>query len=156
MRIVVDTNWLVATYFSDKNHFRTQIVRRFIDRLDAAWIVPLPALLEARNIFALSARTANGAEWKVFQSHLGTQIIIPDVSWEEVQAKTEELSDRYSARVAIGTLDLMILATALKCEATHFLSFDTNSNARALASVLKLKVFPDLTADDKRRVAALR
>lgn len=50
----------------------------------------------------------------------------------------------------------MILASALKAEATHFLSFDTHSNLRALAAVLKLKVFPELTAADKRRIAALR
>ena len=156
MRIVADTNWLVATYFSDKNQSRTEIVKRFIDRCDAPWIVPLPALLETRNIFSLSAKTAKSSEWKVFESHFGTRILIPDVSWQEIQSKTEELSDRFSAKAAIGTLDLMILATALKAEATHFLSFDSNSNARALAALLKLKVFPDLTADDKRRVAALR
>lgn len=51
---------------------------------------------------------------------------------------------------------LVALASALKTEATHFLSFDTNSSVRAMAAVVKLKVYPELTAEDKRRMAAFR
>src|SRR5438309_1950311 len=123
MKLVADTNWLIATYFADVKQPRTQIVDRFAERCDAPWFVPLPALIEARNIFALLARISNSQQWKVLQSHIGTRIFIPDVSWQEIQSKTEELCDRFSSKAAIGTVDLMIIATALKLEATHFLSF---------------------------------
>jgi hypothetical protein len=66
------------------------------------------------------------------------------------------LIGRFSHKALLGSLDVMLAAHALDSGATHFLSFDTGSNLRALAAVLKLKVFPDLTADDKRRMALLR
>lgn len=53
-------------------------------------------------------------------------------------------------------MDRMILSSGLQAGATHFLSFDTNSSARSLAAHLKLKAFPELTAEDKRRIAAFR
>jgi predicted nucleic acid-binding protein len=156
MKAIADTNWLVAAYFNDINESRTATVERFIARYDGPWIVSLPTLLETRNIFSYCATAANSNEWRIFQSHIGTRILLPDLDWDEIQAKTEELSDRFSAKMRVGTFDLMILATALKVEATHLLSFDTNSSLRALGAVLKFKVFPELTAEDKQRVAAFR
>jgi hypothetical protein len=156
MKIVADTNWLVAAYFVNVDLSRTDIVIRFADHWDVAWRVPRPVLLEAQNVFAAYAGKPNGDEWITFQGDVGTKLFIPELGWNELLATTEELCDRFSHKTRLGTLDLMILASALRIEATHFLSFDTDSSTRALAAHLKLKVFPDLTAEDKRRMALFR
>ncbi len=156
MRIVVDTNWLVAGYFIKLNQSRSEIVRRFAERGDVPWTVPAPALFEARNVFAAYSGQVNCPEWKRLRMDIGLKLLLPLCSWEEIVKKAEELSDRFATKGRVGTFDLLILATAFKAEATHFLSFDSNSGLRAMAAVMKLKVFPELTGEDKQRVAALR
>ncbi|HEX7860308.1 MAG TPA: PIN domain-containing protein [Verrucomicrobiae bacterium] len=156
MKIAVDTNWLVAAYFIKLDQPRSETVVRFSERCDLPWIVSLPALLEARGVFSFYGGSTASVERKKLQADLGTTLLVASTPWEDIAKKTEELSDRFSTKARLGMVDLMILASALKAEATHFLSFDSNSNLRALASVLKLKVFPELTADDRRRAAALR
>ncbi|MDB6036876.1 MAG: hypothetical protein JWM99_717 [Verrucomicrobiales bacterium] len=156
MRIVVYTNWLVAAYFIKRNQSRSEIVSRFAERCDIPWTVPAPALLEARSVFAAYAGKANGPEWEKLKADMGLKLLQLPFSWDEIVRKAEELSDRFATKARVGTFDLLILATALKVEATHLLSFDTNSSLRALGAVLQFKVFPELTTEDKQRVAALR
>lgn len=156
MKIVADTNWLVAAYIVKLDQPRTEIVHRFIERCDLPWIVPPPALIEARSVFASYTNTPKSPEWERLKGDLGHKLLPSPHSWEEIALKAEELSDRFSPKARVGTLDLLILAAAVKAEATHFLSFDSNSNTRGLAAVLKLKVFPDLTVADKQRAAAFR
>jgi hypothetical protein len=151
MKPVVDTNRLVAAYFVKLNETRTQAVGRFGRRWDVPWVVPPPVLIECRNVFAFYSGEPAGPEWTRFRSDLEGKLSMPGIKWEEIVSKTEELCDRFGAKARLGTMDLMILACALKTEATHFLSFDTGSSTRALAAHLKLNVFPDLTPEDKRR-----
>ena len=156
MRIFADSNWLVATFFVKDDQHRSHIVRRFSEKADFPILISLPVLFECRNTFALPAGENNGSEWKDLSDAIGTRISIAEVSWESIAAKGEDLSGRFSHKARLGAMDMLILASALNAEATHFLSFDSSSNLRALASVLKLKVFPELTAEDRRRAAALR
>lgn len=156
MRIVADTNWLVATYFVKLSQPRTDIVRRFSQQYDGPWLIPAPALLEAKTVFAGYTRETNSLEWRKLTADLGDKLSVPRFSWDEIATKAEELADRFAHKARLGTFDLMIVATAIKADATHFLSFDSNSNTRALAATLKLKVYPELTAEDRQRMAALR
>lgn len=98
----------------------------------------------------------NSKEWQRFQSHLGTKLLDAPAPWAAVIKETESIIRQYSHKGKLGTADMIFVASAIEGGAKHFLSFDTNSNLRALAAVLKLKVFPDLTAEDKRRMAVFR
>ena len=78
------------------------------------------------------------------------------VDWAAISDKAEDLFARHSHRAKLGTFDVMLVASAVLSEATHFLSFDTNSNARALAAAAKMKLFPELADADRQRLSALR
>jgi hypothetical protein len=153
---MADSNWLVAAYVTGQNPVRTEVVRRFTARMDVPIWLSLVVELECQNIFAALGQEPKGEEWCQFQADIGTKLLVTEIGWNSLVEKSRELFQRFSHKARLGTLDTMILASALKAEATHFLSFDTNSNTRALAAVLKLKVFPALTAEDRRRMAAFR
>lgn len=135
---------------------RAEIVRRFITRHDVPFLVSDIVLLECENVFASIAAAQNPLEWQRLVGEIGTKVTKIDFAWEQLAVDARSMIRRFSHKAPISTFDTMILAAAVKAEATHFLSFDKNSNLRALAAVLKLKVFPELTADDKRRMAVLR
>jgi predicted nucleic acid-binding protein len=154
VRVLADTNWLVAAYFRRKDANRSIAVERFAKRHDVPWMISPVVLMECENTFKRLAEDAHPSEWGDLKADIGTRIFITNDNWDEISVKAKELVQRFSHRESLGTLDLMILASALKAEATHLLSFDTGSNLRALAAVLKLKVVPELTAKDKTRMAA--
>ena len=156
MRIFADTNWLVAGYFVKTDQGRSEIVRNFSARCDAPWLISPVVWLECQNIFSGIAREPNPPEWRNFQADIGTKLLVPEVTWDAMNIKAKELLNRFSHKARLGTFDVMLVASALKADATHFLCFDTQSNLRALAAVLKLKVFPELTPEDKRRISVLR
>lgn len=156
MRFLADTNWLVAAYFADQDVHRTEIVTRFTARWDLPWLVSPVVLLESRNVFASLSARQNPPEWRRLQDVIGTRLIVPEMTWEAIEAKAQEFFQRFSHKARIGTLDAMLIGAGVIARATHFLSFDKNSNARAMAAVLKLKVFPELTAEDRRRMALFR
>jgi predicted nucleic acid-binding protein len=156
MRFAVDTNWLVATYFIDDDVRRTEIVERFVARHQPQCIVSPVVLLESENVFSTLAANPRPNEWHRLQSDLGRRLLRSELTWDAMEEKARELFRRFSHRASISTFDVMIIAGALKAEATHFLSFDTRSNTRAFAAVLKLKVVPELSEEDKRRMARFR
>jgi len=76
--------------------------------------------------------------------------------WTEIVEQAAELTGRYAHKATISSGDLLVVASAFLSGATWFLSFDQNSGARALANVLKLTVFPNLTARDQKLAAHLK
>jgi len=156
VNLFADTNWLVAAYFRKKAADRSAIVQRHSIRVDLPWFISSPVWMECENTFRTISADPNPAEWVSLQEDLGDRIEMPENNWDTICTKAKELMRRFSHQGRLGTMDVMILASALKLEATHFLSFDTNSHARALAAVLKLKVYPDLTGEDKARMASFR
>lgn len=113
-------------------------------------------LAECSTVFPYLAGEPNPLQWIKLRKDVEERISLSVDSWDAITAKADDLIRLYSHKARLGTMDMLILASARKAEATHFLSFDTNSNLRALAAHLKLKVFPELTAGDKRRIAAFR
>jgi predicted nucleic acid-binding protein len=156
MTLFADTNWLVAAYFDKADANRSAIVQRFGARTDSPWIISAVVLMECANTFPALAGEPNPEAWRELQRDIGRRVWLLDAGWSAIAANADDLISRFSHRARLGTLDLMILASALKCGATHFLSFDTNSSARALAAVLKLKVVPELTELDRRRMQFFR
>ncbi len=148
-----DTNWLVAAYFVND---RTPIVQRFASKSDQPWHLSPPVLLECHAVFPRLAKAAAPAPLNKLQADLGTKLILHAFPWEDLQARAKSLLGQYAHKVEIGVLDAMILSAAKAAGAEWFLCFDTGSNAWALAAVLKLRVFPDLSDKDKPRVAVLR
>lgn len=156
MKVFADTNWIVAAYFRRLDPKRTFVVDRFSAKFDRPWMVSAIVALECENTFRLIGAHAEPPEWRSLQSDFGSRLNQTEDSWISIEAKAKVLFRQFSCKSRIGTLDTMILASAILAGATHFLSFDSNSNLRALASVLKLKVFPELTPEDKRRMTAFR
>lgn len=155
IRPFADTNWLAANYFTVDRQ-RTSAVRRFAEKWDCPWHVAAIVNLECQNLFASLAKAQSSKEWQLLQSHFGATLIAAAPGWDLVMKRTSSLISQYSHKARIGLSDLVLLGTALEDAATHLLSFDTNSNLRALASVLKLKVYPELTVEDKRRAHLFR
>jgi hypothetical protein len=65
-----------------------------------------------------------------------------------------ELFARYSHRLALGTFDVALLASAKLSGATRLLSFDRT--LQALAAAEGLHVFPPLDAESKRWLTQLK
>ena len=156
MRLFADTNWLVASYFNTPDNDRTGIVGRFARRHELPLLVSPIVYLEMQNVFCWITRSSNPREWEQFQTDLGTKLLLLPMDWPELSAMAEALLRRYSHRAKLGTFDVLLVAAALSAKATHFLSFDTKSNARALAIACKLKVFPELVEADKQGLSTLR
>ncbi len=156
MRFFADTNWLVATYFNKVDDERSGIVRRFARRYDRPLMVAPIVYLEARNVFCWMAGSANPKEWQLLEADLGSKLLLLPMDWAAISNKAEELFARHSHRAKLGTFDVMLVASAVLSDATHFLSFDTNSSARALAAAAKLKLFPELAEADRQRLSTLR
>ena len=76
------------------------------------------------------------------------------VLWSAVAEKAREIIERYGSKLRAGTLDTLHIAHALLLGCTWFLSFDTHSNARVLAAACRLRVCPELSADEKARLSA--
>jgi predicted nucleic acid-binding protein len=74
------------------------------------------------------------------------------LDWTVVLTKSTQLIDRFGSRLKTGVLDTLHVAHALHSGCTRFLSFDSDSNARALAVSCRLKVYPELTARERARV----
>lgn len=153
--IYADTNFLLACHFQVPG--RSDAVERFLRGNSLPVIVGELAELEAENRFARECGTPDGPQWQCFQARLdaGDWIREP-VTWPSLRDKTRELLAGYAPRASLGTADVMHLAAAKLAGCTWFASFDTHSNARALALALRLKIFPDPTTEDRRKLACLR
>ena len=154
MNAFADTNWLVAAYFLEAASNRHEIVERYSRKHGQPWVVSQVVLLEARNVFARTAKEKNPEEWADLQSDLGRRVLVDTMQWDLVRQKTETLFERYSYKATIGTFDAVLLASALLTGARIFLSFD--SQLKALAAAERLTVFPELTSHERTLLAALR
>src|ERR1043166_2910079 len=148
-----DTNWLVAACFVND---RTPTVQRFVRKNDWPWHISPPVLFECHAVFPRLARVADPAQLKLLKADVGGKIILHSFPWDDLQARASNLIAQCAHNGEIGAFDAMIVAAAKTAGAQWFLCFDTGSNARALAAALKLRVFPELTEDDKERFALLR
>ena len=153
MMAFADTNWLVAAYFLND---RTATVQRFTSRNDWPWHISPPVLLECHAVFPRLAEVTDPTELTRLKADVGSKIIQHSFPWDYLQTRAKALLAQYAHKTEIGAFDAMILSAAKAAGAEWFLCFDTGSNARALAAALKLRVFPELSSEDKERLATLR
>lgn len=153
MKLFADTNWLCAALLDQKE--RTVIVERFQRRHSEAVTICPPVLVETRKVLAHHFATPRSEAWLQLEKSIGTRIRL-ESDWPHLERKSIELLERYAPKGETGTFDLFILGGALLSGASHFLSFDSGSNLRALAALQKLEVIPPLSEEDKSRMAKFR
>lgn len=151
-----DTNWLVASYFECGD--RSEQVRRFQRRVGN---VPLHVgplqLAEAEVVFRRIAADPDPSALKNLVNGLASEFIIEHrTNLDSLSRSAMEIIRRFAHRVPLGWLDAAILGQAVSVGADTFVSFDTNSAARAVAHALKLQVFPKLSPRDRELAGQCR
>jgi predicted nucleic acid-binding protein len=154
MRPLADTNWL-ARYYIPPGPLH-EICLRQVERHDVPLHISPPVLYEVSTVFPRLTGHANPAALVQLKSDFGDNVIFHPLDWSLLERKGAELLDKYAHKAAIGAMDSLIVASAIAAGCDWFYSFDTGSNARALAAASRLKVFPDLTEEDMTRLAVLR
>jgi predicted nucleic acid-binding protein len=154
MKPFADTNWL-ARYYLESGPLH-EVCRRQMQRHEVPLHIAPPVLYEARTVFPRMTGQANPAVLARLKSDFGDSIVFHPLEWSLLEKMGAELLEKYAHKSEIGAMDSLIVASAVAADCDWFYSFDTGSNARALAAACRLKVFPDLTADDRSRLAALR
>jgi predicted nucleic acid-binding protein len=149
-----DTNWLVALYSSHERESQHRIAAKFMRCHGGQLLLSQPVLLEARNIFSRKTGRPDPPEWEELTGDFDGKLFVDPMNWHLLRRETEILLSRYAWRTSIGTLDALIVASAKLAGATRFLSFD--SLATVLAAAEDMDVFPELDAEAKRLLKALR
>jgi hypothetical protein len=70
-------------------------------------------------------------------------------SFEETVNMAGDLFRRYAPRSNVGIPDILHIAAARRFGCQWFLSFDSASGGRAVAHACGLRLFPDLSPDDR-------
>lgn len=152
-----DTNWLEAIYFEstdNKQQQREATVQRYMRKHGGQLAISQLVYLEARNVFSRTAQESEPEEWRRFVADFNGLIYLDPMNWDFVRRDAFVLFQRYSHRVAAGTFDMAILASAKLSGATRFLSFD--ETLKALSFAEGLDVFPPLAPEGKQLLARLK
>ena len=147
----LDANFATALHFNIRG--QTELAEKFVRKNSEPFVFSELAELECRRAFILQTGKPRSDNWIRLLAVADAAWQREPVAWREVSEKARELVDRFGARLKAGTLDTLHIAHALRSGCTRFLSLDTNSNARVLAASCRLKVYPNLTALEKGRVA---
>ena len=147
----LDSNFIAALHFNIVG--QTAVAEKFVRKASLPFLVSSLADLECRRAFIFRAGHGKSENWLRFQDKLdaGAWLRFP-VQWDRAAAKATDLIEKCGATLNCGTLDTLHVALAQLAGCTWFLSFDTNSNARVLAASARLKVYPELTPQEKAKV----
>ncbi len=147
----LDSNFIAALHFNIVG--QTEVAEKFVRKASLPFLASSLGELECRRAFILRAGHGKSENWRQFQDKLdaGVWVRFP-MQWDRVAAKAVDLIEKHGAALNCGTLDTLHVALAQIAGCTWFLSFDTNSNARVLAASVRLKVYPDLTPQEKGKV----
>ncbi|MBC5800275.1 MAG: type II toxin-antitoxin system VapC family toxin [Candidatus Eremiobacteraeota bacterium] len=144
MTIYADTSFLVTLYVEeDRTRESRRLLRRYKKPLSAIWF----SLLEARNALRLLHfreqldAKALAETLALLQESLAKRTIVAvPIDADELAARAEKISSRYTARRGLRTLDLIHVAAASLLTATNFLSYDERQ--RGVAEHIGLTVAP--------------
>ena len=146
----LDANFATALHFNIEG--QTALAERFARKTSSGFVLSPLAELECRRAFILLAGHARSENWLRLASKLDSgEWIHSSIQWDRMAEKSAELMDKFGGRLKAGTLDTLHVALALLSGCTRFLSFDTNSNARVLAASVRLKIYPDLSPEERSR-----
>ena len=87
-----------------------------------------------------------------FEQSFGGVLVFEPSDWSRAWPEAENRARKLSPRLKPSALDLLHVAMASHHVASHFLSFDSNSRQRPLAASAGLKVWPELTRQERGRV----
>jgi hypothetical protein len=148
----LDANFATALHFNIRG--QTELAEKFVRKNSRPIILSELAELECYRAFVIRTGTLASENWSRLQGLItdGTWRREP-VIWNVLAQKGRQLIERCGSRLRAGTLDTLHIAQALLSGCTWFLSFDSNSNARLLAAICRLRVFPELNASEKARLA---
>jgi predicted nucleic acid-binding protein len=147
----LDANFVAALHFGIRG--QTELAEKFVRKNSEPFLLSELAELECRRAFAIRSGKQHSENWKRLVSLVEEGVWVREpLQWKPVLERCEQLIDRFGIKLKAGTLDTMHVAHALHSGCTRFLSFDNDSNARALAVSCRLKVYPELTAREKGRV----
>lgn len=149
-----DTNWIAAMFFELEGPLkeRNQIVHRFLRRHTRQLVVSDVVMLEVENVFRRNAAQPNPPELDELKSD--GRFYRDPMNWPRVRLEAVEIFRRRAHKLALGTFDVTLLASAKLAGAKTFLSFD--ETAKALAAAEGLEVFPELGQEGKSLLKKLR
>jgi predicted nucleic acid-binding protein len=149
-----DTNWLAAMFFELKGELqdRNEIVRRFLRRHAGQMLISEVVMIEAENVFRRSAGSANPPELDELKND--GRFYRDPMNWALVRRDAVEVFRRHAHKLALGTFDVTLLASAKLAGANTILSFDQTFKALAVAE--GLEVFPELDAEGKSLLKKFR
>jgi len=107
---------------------------------------------EVLNAMARLTETEFTASWGRFEQSVGVILPFEPADWSRVWTGAEGWARRLSPKLKPSALDLSHVALAVHHRATHFLSFDSNSKQRPFAASAGLKVWPELTPQERGRL----
>ena len=150
--LYADANFVVAAHFRQPDRFPA--VQRYLRLAGAPILVSDLAEFECRAVFARLEGSADGSGWRVLMQRLEAASgwrrgVVP---WPDALQRAHRLVERFAPRLVAGSLDTLHVAGALLLDCTTFLSFDTDSRARVLATSAGLRVWPELSAAEKAGV----
>lgn len=138
----VDTNWLFSLYYQTQDR---PAIAAWAQRGPSTLVVSVAVLAECRCNFGRA-----GDRLRALESDLEARLYVDcGYTLEEMVGMAGDLFRRYAPRSNVGTLDILHVAAARRFGCQWFLSFDSASGCRAVAHACGLKVFPDLTAEDR-------
>ena len=154
-----DTNWLASVYIepqSDDSEAvrRRDIVNRFLRRHGGQLVISHVVLLEARNIFSRITGEREPREWQLLEADFDGRLYVDPMNWNLLRQECNQLFSKYAWKIAIGTFDTAIVASAKLAGGTRFLSFDTT--ARGMAAAEGIEVYPALNSAEKQLLAGLK
>ena len=147
----LDANFATALHFNVRG--QTELAEKFVRKNSLPFMFSQLAELECQRAFTLRTGKSNSENWTRLQSLVASGAWQREpLEWETVSEKCRQLIDRFGVKLKTGTLDTLHVAHALHSGCTRFLSFDSDSNARVLAVSCRLKVYPELSSQEKTRV----
>jgi hypothetical protein len=144
-----DANWLFALYYETK---ASQFVREWAARGRSTLIVSGPVITECQCSFWRAGNRALDLDADL----IARRFIDCGYTFEDLSAMAADSYRRFAPRCNLGALDILHVLAAKRFGCRWFLSFDTASGCRAVATLLNLKVFPELNEDDRKIIARLK
>ena len=148
MRFCADSSFVVRLYDPRADSAELEAMRDYL--ADDDKVLSISELCKVEVLNVLLRRPETGAA-RQFEDDLGEGVRLRQESpdWAEAFQKAESLARRFSITLRPGGHDLILVAAATTMGATWFLSFDRNSHQRPLAAAAGLRVWPELSKDEK-------
>ena len=137
-----DANWLFSLYYQTQDR---PTITAWAEKGPSTLVVSSAVLAECRCNFWRA-----GDRLKALESDVQARLYVDcGYTFEEMVSQAGDLFRRYAPRCNVGTLDLLHVTAARRFGCHWFLSFDSASGCRAVAHASGLKVFPELTGEDR-------